>query len=702
MDKVEEPVFSPLRQDLRLQAATPDREGAPTWAIQDPVTNRFFHIGWLEYECLLRWPNSPSRIAADIEAHTPLTTDAEQVSAFGRFLEQHQLLQAGPQMRQRAVQAAAEPGWRHWRWWLHHYLFIRLPLLRPQRFLEWLAPRLDGLFSLPALLLLLLAIVSGLLMTLRQWDSFTHAIVNSLTPAGLLGFLLATVLAKSLHELGHAIVATRLGVRVAHMGLAFLVLWPMLYTDTGESWRLRSSRQRLAISSAGIVVEIALAGLATLAWALLDEGALRQAALYLATTGWVMTLAVNASPFMRFDGYFILSDILDFPNLHERSGALARTWLRRLLLGLPLAWPEQLPTGRKQALIAFALTTWLYRAVVFLGIAWMVYALFFKVLGIFLMLVELVWFIARPLWSELQVWKKLWSQTKIVRRRLLLVLGCIVLLLLVIPWPARIEAFGYMHAERLQLVYAPFPAQLEELHPAGAVAQGATLVSLQSPDLLVRQQQVDIGQQTLERRLTGLLDRQDGLTQQQALSQKLSEQQAEVRGVAEELNRLQIQAEFAGLWRDLPHELHAGNWLSVRQPLGVLIDPHSWIVEAYVDQRQLARITVGAQASYQAQGQVQRWSGTVIEIDTTRAHKLAHPMLDSRFGGLFVSQPGKSQQDATLVDSLYRVRIRLLEPPPEQFSHEMRGYVSIQGLPRSLLWEAIRGSLAILVRESGF
>ncbi|MFV0371668.1 MAG: site-2 protease family protein [Azonexus sp.] len=246
---------------------------------------------------------------------------------------------------------------------------------------------------------------------IMAYEDNTVVTVNLVDASGnaagtiMLGFALALVVSKTLHELGHAVVATRLGVRVAHMGVAFLVMWPMLYTDTGESWRLRSHRQRLAISIAGVSVEMALAGLATLAWALLDDGALRQAALYLATTGWVLSLALNASPFMRFDGYFILSDVLDFPNLHERAGAQARVWLRRNLLGLNDPWPEMLARKTRRALIVFAFTTWLYRLIVFLDIALMVYFFFFKALGIFLMLVELVWFIARPAWSELAVWK---------------------------------------------------------------------------------------------------------------------------------------------------------------------------------------------------------------------------------------------------------------------------------------------------------
>jgi putative peptide zinc metalloprotease protein len=97
----------------------------------------------------------------------------------------------------------------------------------------------------------------GVILVMKQWDSFTHAVVESFSTEGLFSFALALIVAKTLHELGHALVATRLGLRVGHMGIAFVVLWPMLYTDTGESWRLKRSRQRLAIASAGIVTELA-------------------------------------------------------------------------------------------------------------------------------------------------------------------------------------------------------------------------------------------------------------------------------------------------------------------------------------------------------------------------------------------------------------------------------------------------------------
>ncbi|MEG0886260.1 MAG: peptidase M50, partial [Janthinobacterium sp.] len=241
----------------------------------------------------------------------------------------------------------------------------------------------------------------GLILVARQWDTFVHSFMDMLSPSGLAGFALALIVSKTLHEMGHALVATRLGVRVAHMGVAMVVLWPMLYTDTSESWRLRNHKHRLAISIAGVCTELALAGLATLAWALLDDGILRQSMLYMATTGWILSLALNASPFMRFDGYFILSDVINFPNLHERAGAIAKAFMRRKLLGLNEPDSESFRPEVLWKLRLFAYITWLYRLTVFLGIAFAVYYFFFKALGIFLLAVELWWFVAKPVWTEL-------------------------------------------------------------------------------------------------------------------------------------------------------------------------------------------------------------------------------------------------------------------------------------------------------------
>ena len=219
----------PLREDLQLFESAPERDGAPSWTIQEPIGNRFFRIGWLEFECLLRWhlPGGPAAIAADIQQNTPLQVDAAQVERFAAFLLHHRLLRAVSPGERQSV-ATARPFWRRWRWWLHHYLFFRVPLLRPERWLNRLLPWLAPLGSPAGLLALVLASGFGLLLVARQWDVFTHSVVALFSPAGIWGFMLALVVGKSAHELGHALLATRFGVRVAHMGVAFVVLWSML------------------------------------------------------------------------------------------------------------------------------------------------------------------------------------------------------------------------------------------------------------------------------------------------------------------------------------------------------------------------------------------------------------------------------------------------------------------------------------------
>ena len=687
----------PLRQDLRLHPGTAFADGSPAWAIQDPVTNRFYRIGWLEYECLLRWHWPLARIAEDISAHTTLEVDVEEVQAFVQFLDQHNLLRASPQKVQQLQKKSGQTPWKSAQWWLHTYLFIRIPLVRPQRLLQALLPWVQPLFSWAALWLLLGATGLGLVLVARQWETFTHSFMDMLSPSGLAGFALALIVSKTLHEMGHALVATRLGVRVAHMGVAFVVLWPMLYTDTGESWRLTSHRQRLAISVAGVATELALAGLATLAWALLDDGALRQSMLYLATTGWVLSLALNVSPFMRFDGYFILSDMLNFPNLHERSGAVAKAFMRRTLLGLNDPEPEPFAPSVVRRLRAFAYLTWLYRLTVFLGIAFAVYHFFFKALGIFLLFVELWWFVSKPIWTEIMVWKKRWAEVPSGNR--MGVWGAVLLLVvLAFPWSSEVSAYGVARAERQQVVFSPQPAQVLQVRPVGRVQTGESLALLDMPDLHARRARTQASVQALSRQLPGLMDMEKGLDVQQATMRRLQEQLAEAQAIDAEAARLQLKAEFAGDWLDVDPHLHSGAWVNPRIPLGVLVDPASWVVDTYVPQQEIERIRVGAAAKFWPQSWAQPIAATVMAVDGARTQQLAYPMLDARFGGKIATQA--HEKEAIPAYPVYRVRLQLQAPPPQL--RELRGTAHIEGERSSWLGEVLQTTLAVLIRESGF
>ena len=702
-------VLPPLREELRLLPAAANHDGSPAWMVQDPVNNRFFRIGWIDFEILLRWSQrSASAIAQSISDETTLTVDDSDVSALLKFLEQHSLLQANsPNAVDRLRRLSAQMQKNPYEWLLHNYLFFRIPLIRPQLWLARLMPFVRWLFTPATAMAVVFLTVTGVFLATRQWETFVSTVVEHLTWQGFVGYAVALVLAKTLHEVGHAVTATRYGVRVAHMGVAMLVLFPMLYTDTSESWKLTNPRQRLAIASAGIITELAIAGLATLAWSLAPEGALKNALFFLATTSWVLTVLLNVSPFMRFDGYFILTDILDFPNLHERSGALARTWLRRTLLGFTDPWSERTPGHGNAFLIAFALFTWLYRLTLFLGIALLVYYFCFKVLGIFLMLVELVWFIGRPVWNELGVWRERKAEIKLSRKRIGWALLAGFLGVGLVPWQTSIHGIGWVHPERQQIIYSPLAGKLVSLptdnNTGQSVQQGQVLFALESPELRLSQQKATDQAGARARELLGLSGLPDGEERRAQLQTQQNRYLAEASLYQGEQTRLLVSAPFTGVLRDMDPQLAPGVWVQPRQPLAMVVDPSRWTVETYIAEADVARVRLGDKVlAFMGLRSLKAYTGQVQEVDTARTTVLPHAILDAKSGGpiITLAPNAEDRRERVPKDAIYRVRIILDEVPSAQ--QMMLAHVSISGESRAWLPTVFTRMAAVAVRESGF
>ena len=696
----------PLREELRLLPAAANHDGSPAWMVQDPVNNRFFRIGWLDFEVLLRWTHgNASQVAESVSAETTLAADESDVGALLVFLEQHSLLkadtrQAADSLRKRALVLKKSPL----QWLLHHYLFFRVPLVRPQRWLATVLPFLAWVFTPATFIAVAMLTLTGIFLAARQWETFASTVVDHLTWSGVLGYSVALVFAKALHEIGHALTATRYGVRVAHMGVAMLVMFPMLYTDTGESWKLTRSRQRLAIASAGIIAELALAGLATLAWSLAPEGSFKSAMFFLATTSWALTLLLNASPFMRFDGYFILSDLLDFPNLHERSGALARTWLRRTLLGFDEPWPERAPRGGNGLLICFALATWLYRLVVFLGIGLLVYYFFFKLLGIFLLAVEMVWFIGLPVATELRVWHGRRGEIKSSRKIAALALLFVLFLLALLPWQTNVHAVGWVHPERQQQIYSPLAGKLTALPKEGDVKQGQVVFVLESPDLKISGQRASGLASARGQELLGLSGLPDGEERRAQVQTQQDMFLAEARLFEGEQSRMQLTAPFSGVLSDLDPQLAIGVWVQPRQPLAVVLDPSGWIAEAYVAEAEISRVRVGDRVRlYFGLRSSRIIEGRVHEVDTARTAALPHSMLDASAGGPIATlRPSAEDRKPERAprEALYRVRIALDSAPAGQ--QMMLANAVISGEGHAWLTAMFSRIAAVAIRESGF
>lgn len=701
------PALPGLRQDLQLLPGEAQADGAPSWRIHDPVRNRFFDIGWIEFELLQRWREGQAGTAllAEVGEHTPVYPTAEELATLAAFLDQHQLLAPSTVERRDALKRrCAARKLPLWKQLLHHYLFFRIPLLRPDAWLERFTPALAWIFGKTFLTATLVAGVTGLFLASRQSEALSTAFGYFFNLEGALFYALATSVAKLLHELGHALAAKRRGLRIPTVGLAFLVMMPVLYTDTSESWKLSRRADRFAIAGAGIALELMLAAWTTLAWALTQDGALRSAFFLLATTTWIWTLAVNASPFMRFDGYFLLSDLTGLPNLHERSFALARRQLRTTFFGYTSADPEPaLAPATQRIMIAFALATWVYRLILFLGIAVLVYTLFFKLLGIFLMAVEIGWFVVLPIIKEIGAIhrdKALWVFRPLPWATLLAGLA---LLLWLLPIGSEVSAPALARAAHDSAVFAPSSARVLEIKvkTGQAVKRGDVLLRLESPDLASRAERARLRSEGYAAEAARIAANSVQLERRMVIEEQLGEALADETGARAEMAALTLLAPHDGVVRDLPADLVAGRWINARHPLLRVVDAGAAEIEAYLGERQIGAIAVGqAVRFYPSAPSFPVVDGTVTEVDPAAGRGIRHPLLASvHGGGIAATQAAKD----TLVahETIYRVRIHTAEGEPE-YAQIVRGTVRIEANLLTIGWAGIAHVASVLVRESGF
>lgn len=696
--------LSPLREELSLMPGPPLAGGQPSWTLQDPVRNLFFQIDWSGFEILSRWAlGQPSAIAAEVNAQTTLQIDPEDVDTLALFLQQNQLLRpasgAAPMLAMLRNKQRKSGG----EWLLHNYLFLRLPLVRPDAWLSRWSPRLAFFYSKLFFQLTLAAAVLGLLGVYRQWEQFSGTLVDHFTWQGVTAYGATLITVKTLHELGHGFTAKRHGCRVPSMGVALLVLWPVAYTDTNEVWKLSQRHQRLEIAGAGIATELIIAAWATLAWVMLPDGLPRTIAFLMSSTTWVSTVLVNSSPFMRFDGYFLLSDYLQLPNLHSRAFALARWDLRKRLFALDEPVPEHLPQRLRKGLVLFAWGVWIYRLTVFLGVAALVYHFFIKAAGIFLFMIEIGWFVLLPLRQELLAWRRRWPQIRQQRRYLRSAAAIVALMaLFVLPWPTRITTSALLQPRQQLELYAPAHAQVSALPAANGsrVASSAPLLVMDSPDLTQRNQQNEARQQQLSWQSNSASFDTEARKNRLLLDQQLASAVAEQATVQADTKRYQSTAPYAGTLEDLDPDLRPGQWLSQGESLGRLIGDGPWQVVTYVDEDDIHRLAPGDRAVFIADG----LAGPNLHLELLSIDKNASPTLsEGALASIFGGHVAVREKKGVLYPerAIYRVVLNL-NSDTAITQHSWRGRVTF-----AARWEApglrfLKTAMAVFWREAGF
>ena len=695
-----------LRQDLEIFRGNSREDGLPAWLLYDAIRNKYFSLGLTAFKLIKNWKGGEDIKNFEKKINSSgIDTSEEEIKSFISFLHQNNLIIQPTGQNITYLMQQKNSMKKSWLMHaIHNYLFFKIPLFKPDDWLSKTLKYVKHFASKKFRNLVYFFGFIGLFLVVQQLETFKSTFLYFFSFQGLMLYFLTLVFVKCLHELGHGYIAKYYGCRVSAIGIAFLVFFPFLYTDTTDAWRLRNHKERLLINFGGILTELHLALIATFIWAVLPDGGFKSAAFFLATTSWISSLTINVSPFMRFDGYYVFSDWLRAENLQPRSFALARWKIRESLFGLNHPPPEEINPSRRWTFIVYAWATWVYRFFLFLGIALLVYHFAFKILGIILFVIEIHWFILLPIIREIKNWYKLKTEirfNKQTKRTLIIILS--LLMILFLPWKSSLKIPAVYVSEKYSKVFAPYPSKIKNIlvNKDDVVEKGQELIELYSPDLDREIFSIRRKIQLTKTKINRLSKSAGNMDQFLTLQQSLIALQSELTGLSRVKNKLILKAPIKGKIKDF-YNLSEGMWVSNFDQLLGIVHYGTGKVKGFIKEEQIERFLKKNPAVFIPNDGIHDKVYLVSEsLDLSAISNLPYISLSSVHDGPVAirnSTGGEFQYRPETAH--YIAEFELAKKSEIQF--ELPGYVHIQGSRYSPFANLIKSVIAIIVRESGF
>lgn len=653
-----------LRLRPNLEFISQEEAGQTFHVLRDPVSLRYFRLEKRQKFVvdLLDGVHTLEEIQQAFEkAHPPQRLPLEMLEAFAAQLVSSGLVladgpRAGPilyEQMQKQRQAALNNR-------LANFLAIKIPLFNPDRLLEKLLPIFGWLFTRTTAQISLGLMVLAVGLVVLNWGEFQLRLAKHhqmFTPAMLLQLWLTFGLVKILHELGHGLCCKKQGGTVPEMGLYLLFFFPALYCNVSESWRLPNRWQRIAISAAGIYVEMLLAFSAVLLWWLSDPASpLHQIAFCLVLVCSVNTLLLNGNPLLRYDGYYIFADWIGQPNLADTSGRVLRSQFARWI-GLPMAVPGWVPSSKQRFLFLYGLASLIYR---WLILTTSLYALYLfleksKLEVLSLLLAGLILTLALG-WGIFGLVRLLSSPGAMSRLRLsrlalmLLLLTALISFVFLAPLPHAITGTALVQTDpdQMERVIVPecggFLQQLLAVN-GQQVEQGQVLAILTNPQLEISLRLVSADQTLRQDHQRALASYISETRRGDRAAGEWKQTEYELDGLRQHQEQLQRQREHlmvraprSGRVTGLPEVDHLGRWYEPGEGLCRVESSQQLRVVFLVKPADQAQVPPQGRAELRLHGSAGRtWSGRVSDVALVDARSIP-PQLSSQAGGEVAAQ----------------------------------------------------------------
>ncbi|MEX0777317.1 MAG: hypothetical protein WD042_16560 [Phycisphaeraceae bacterium] len=714
-----------LRPTLRgaVQIGRQERRGRVWHVVQDPSGHQFFQLGAEGYFFvgLLDGKRRVGEVWAlcNQKLGDAAPTQGEVIQLLGQLYAGNLLASDLPPDAQGLFERYRKRVRKEVRGYLLNVLFARIPLGDPNDFLDRWVRVAGWVFTKVGLVLwCLLLAVAGYFLVGRWGQLFAAADPQTmLNPDNLLWLYVAMVLIKAMHELGHGFAAKHFG-QLGHtggdvhtIGIMLLVFVPVPYVDASSAWLLRSRWQRAVVGAAGMYVELAVAAVAAIIWAQTSNTssslgtAVHALAYNMMFIAGISTILFNGNPLLRYDGYYILSDLLEIPNLSQRGKDQLHYLVRRWIFGVRQAKEIARSMSERFWLLLYAVTSGIYRVFISIVILWYVADKFF-LLGAIFAVVTLVGWLVIPAGKFVHY---LLTSPELLRTRGRAVLATAVTLTVIVvgvglvPVPDRARAEGIVQPVMRSELYMPADGFVDAVLPSGTTVQAddGVLIEAHNPLLTAREKELAARLEEASLRLRA------ARAKEQAEAQTLEKQ---VRGLEQQLAQvsaqrasLHVRSPLTGQWIAPDVDRLPGAYVRRGERLGVVADMSNLVVKVITDQtlgpRVAPEVGMDGVVEMRVKGRPDlAWNGRIIRIAPAGQQSLPSAALATVAGG---STPVDLQQrdDVRALEPMFEVQVQptaATSDRPAVLYPEQRVIVRFSMPPRPLgaqLWRMLRQAI---------
>jgi putative peptide zinc metalloprotease protein len=581
-------------------------------------------------------------------------------------------------------------------------LFPRIPLWNPDEFLKRWAPLSRLIVSKAMAIVWIVVVAAAIFVIIPEWARLRDSAMDAIAPSNWFYLWAVFVLIKLVHELGHAFTCRRFGGEVHELGIMFLVLIPAPYVDASTAWAFPSRWQRILVGAGGMISELFVAAILVFVWRYTSQGTLvHQLAYNGMLIASVSTLLFNANPLLRYDGYYILSDLLEIPNLYQQSNEYGLGLIKRHVFGVKSQRPLP-PPGQRMWLLLYAITSGIYR--VFIGILIIVVvAMKVPIVGALMAVGGIITWGVVPVF---RVFKYLTIDPELHRKRPRAIgftagfAVAVIILVGLIRFPVRVEAAGVVEPGVKRVVTAGYSGFIQKIliHDGQRVNAGEVLMVLSNPELDSQLKQQQAALRALQARY------QQSSVKDQAQKQIDKIQIDAVQEQVDELKRKQaeltLKAPVAG--RVIQPNLHdmAGLYLRQGQEALTVARDQDLLIRANIDQDD-AELAAHARLTH-AEVRLASRLGTVFDaydLDFINAaqDQLVHASVTQAGGGAIAADPRDPTGKKPLVDQ-FELRCRI-DNAAGDLRPGQRAYVRCTIFNKPLIWQWTNSFWQLLMSE---